>query len=195
MSGSGEKKNSDKLNMVGIATVGFAGSAVVYLSIIGIQALYLNETSSVNEVAQFGKQGEVKNTLKAEQLGKISGATNEVRTGSKAPNGTQLYSIPIDAAMKLVVRDAANDPANLVPAISRSEFATIKPAFGRPQTLATPQPLGHSAPPPPPVVDPSAPAPTTPEGTPPPAGAAPAPATPAAAPATTPLVPAAGNPR
>ena len=97
MSSHGEKKNPDKMNIVGVATVGFAGCAFVYLSIIGIEALYLNESSRVDEVAKFGKQEETKRTLKAEQVGKIT----EPRLGIKAPNGTQLYTVPIDAAKAL----------------------------------------------------------------------------------------------
>lgn len=213
MSSHGEKKNPDKMNVVGVATVGFAGCAFVYLAIIGIEGLYLNESSRVDEVAKFGKQEETKKTLKAEQLGKIT----EPRLGTKAPNGTQLYTVPIDAAKALVLRDVAVDPANLVPAVSRSEFTTIKPVFGRPQTLPSAVPLGQSAPPPPPVdpaavppagapTDPAVPGATPPAGATPtapeapaPGAAAPAPAAPTApaptAPATTPTVPAGGNPR
>ncbi|MBK7071929.1 MAG: hypothetical protein IPH44_06470 [Myxococcales bacterium] len=199
MSSHGEKKNPDKMNIVGVATVGFAGCAFVYLSIIGIEALYLNESSRVDEVAKFGKQEETKRTLKAEQVGKIT----EPRLGIKAPNGTQLYTVPIDAAKALVLRDVAVDPANLVPAVSRSEFTTIKPVFGRPQTLPSAVPIGQSAPPPPPPVDPAvapAGAPTDPAapGVTPPAGAptpaAPAPTAPAGT-APAPAVPAAANPR
>ncbi|MBK9031134.1 MAG: hypothetical protein IPL61_07330 [Myxococcales bacterium] len=197
MSAHGEKKNPDKLNTVSIATVGFAGAAVVYLSIIGIEAIYLNESSRVDQTAQFGRQEETKKTLKAEQIGKIT----EPRLGPKAPNGTQLYVVPIDTAKQLVLRDVAVDPANLVPAVSRSEFTTIKPAFGRPQNLSAPQPIGHSAPPPvDPPVDPPAPAdgatPAPADGvTPTPAdGATPTPAA-APAPATTPTVPAASGSR
>jgi hypothetical protein len=144
MSSHGEKKNPNKMNIVGVATVGFAGCAFVYLAIIGIEALYLNESSRVDEVAKFGKQEETKKTLRAEQIGTIT----EPRLGTKAPNGTQLYTVPIDAAKALVLRDVAVDPANLVPAVSRSEFTTIKPVFGRPQTLPSAVPIGQSAPPP-----------------------------------------------
>ena len=200
MSSHGEKKNPDKLNVVGVATVGFAGCAFVYLAIVGIEALYLNESSRVDEVAKFGKQEETKKTLRAEQIGKIT----EPRLGTKAPNGTQLYTVPIDTAKALVLRDVAVDPANLVPAVGRSEFTTIKPVFGRPALLPGPVGIGLSAPPPPPIdptvvvpgegtvtpTDGSAPAPTG--GT--PAPAAPAPAAPApAAPAPAAPAPAAGG--
>lgn len=213
MSSSGEKKNPDKMNTLGIATVGFAGCAFVYLSITGIEALYLNESSRVDEVARFGKQEETKRTLKAEQVGKIT----EPRLGPKAANGTQLYTVPIETAKTLILHDVGVDPANLVPAVSRSEFTTIKPVFGRPQNLPAALPIGHSAPPPAPVdpnappVDPNAPpaagvAPATggtapaPAGTAPAGGAAPpaagiAPAPVAPTPATTAPVPTGGNQR
>jgi hypothetical protein len=148
MSAQGEKKNPDKLNTVGIVTVGLAGSAMVYLAIIGVQALYQNETSQVDEVAQFGRQADVRNTLKAEQVGYIN--EPRIRQGATGIGGAQLHIIPIEAAKDLVLNDVKVDPANLVPAVSRSEFTTIKPVFGRPVALPGPVGIGQSAPPPPP---------------------------------------------
>lgn len=166
----GAKRNPDKLNTIAIVTVGLTGSALVYLSIIAIQAWYLNESSAVDQVAQFGKQGEVRKSLKAEQVGKIT----EPRIGVELkPSKLQLYTIPIDVAKDLIIRDAKLDPANLVPAIARSEQPTIQPAFGRPKALPP-------APPPvePGVIDPGAAVPGADQPASVPATGAPAPAAP-----------------
>ncbi|MEZ4401839.1 MAG: hypothetical protein R3B06_17555 [Kofleriaceae bacterium] len=204
MSEHGEKKNPDKLNTVAIVTVGLTGAALVYLSIIGVETLYLGDAARVNKVAKFGRQGETMVTLRATQVGKVTGnGGHEALTGGKGRDGVQLYVVPIEAAMDLVVRDVKVDPANLVPAVSRSEFTTIKPVFGRPQVLSAPQPIGQSAP----VVDPAAPVDgAAPDGAAPADATAPAGATapvetgaaatpPATAPATTTPVPSGANPR
>jgi hypothetical protein len=190
MSSHGEKKNPDKMNTVTIVTVGLTGAALVYISIIAIEALYLNETSRVDEVAAFGKQGDVRTSLRTTQIGNITEA--RIRTNVLGLNNVQLYSIPIDEAKRLVLHDAKQDPANLVPAVTRSEFTTIKPVFGRPSLLPSPVGLGLSAPPPV-VPDPAAAVPggTAPTGqgteAPPtaPAAGGPAPAAAAAPPAGT----------
>ncbi len=131
----GAKKNPDRLNTIAIVTVGLTGSVLVYLSIIGIEAWYLNESSAVDHVAKFGKQAETRATLKAEQVGKIT----EPRLGVVyGPNNVQLYTTPIDAAKELIIRDAKVDPANLIQVIARSEKATIEPWFGRPRLIVAP---------------------------------------------------------
>lgn len=191
----GAKRNpDDKLNTIGIATVGAVGSALVYLSIVGLQAFYAGETAIVDEIAQFGDQEKVRNSLKSEQVGKIT--TDLRRMGWSTADGKPVVSIPIEQAMRLVVRDASTDPANLVPAVGRADKATIQPVFGRPLALPPPPPppepppvdgqvpgvvppagADAPAPAPDPGAAPAAPAPTAPAA---PAPAAPAPAAPAA---------------
>lgn len=143
----GPKKNN-ALNTIGIITVGVVGSVFVYVSIIGLQALYVSETSAVSVQKSFGAQGEVKDSLKAEQVGNISDAGR--RMSVFGPSNTQLLIVGIDAAKKLVVRDAG-DPSRLVPAIGPSIKPSIAPLFGRPQPLPP-------EPPPAPPVDGAAPA-------------------------------------
>ena len=186
MEAHGAAKKNNTLNTLGIVTVGVVGAVLVYVSIIGLQSFYVSETSPIAEVKSFGTQGEVKSSLKAEQIGNIT----ELRMKSKGkPEDTQLYTIGIDAGKKLIIRDA-QDPSRLVPAVGPSIKPTIAPAFGRPQ------PLPPAAPPPvldaPPAIDPAtglpvvpaAPATGTPvpaTGTPGPAAATPPAATPPAA--------------
>lgn len=147
------KKNPDTLNTIGIVTVGAVGSALVYLSIVGLQAFYVNETSHVDAIASFGDQEKTRTSLKSKQVGAIT----EPRRMWQTPEGKPVISIPIDAAKSLIVRDAAVDPANLVPTVGKSEKSTIQPVFGRPIALpqqppaptapVTPDPAGGPVPP------------------------------------------------
>jgi hypothetical protein len=182
----GPKKNPDKLNTIGVVTVGAVGSSLVYLSIVGLQAFYVNETSTVDSVATFGDQAKARSSLKSDQVGKI---TDPRRMNWNDTAGKPVISIPIDAAKKLIVQDAKVDPANLIPVVGKSEKSTIQPIFGRPIALP-------AAPPPAPVTpDMPAPGAVPPDGAAAPAPAAPAPAAPAAATtATTPAAPAPATP-
>jgi hypothetical protein len=187
-------KKNNTLNTIGIITVGVVGSVFVYVAIIGLQALYVSETSAIATVKSFGAQGEVKASLRAEQIGNIT----EPRTRAPfGPDNTPLYAIGIDAAKALIIRDAG-DPSRFVPAVAPSVKATIAPAFGRPQPLPPPPPPPDpTAPPVDGAADPGAAGGTVPAGSGLPDGPAgappsgePAPTTPPAAGAT-----AAGGPR
>jgi hypothetical protein len=169
MSSEGAKKNPDNLNTIGIITVGAVGSALVYLSIVGLQAFYVDETAVVDEVRSFGDQEKVRADLKATQTGNI---TDFLRKGNAA-DGRPVVSIGIDRAKSLIVADARVDAANLVPMVGRSDKGTIQPIFGRP--VALPPPPTDAVPPP---ADGSVP------GAVPPDGAAPPGAAPGTAPAT-----------
>lgn len=135
--GHGPKKNPDNLNTIGIITVGGAGAALVYLSIVGLQAFYVDETAVVDEIRHFGDQEKTRVSLKTEQVGRIT--TDLTRKGVNA-EGKPLIAIPIETAKALVVEAAKVDPANLVPMIGRSEASTIQPIFGRPVALPPPPP-------------------------------------------------------
>ena len=160
-------QKNNTLNTIGIVTVGIVGSVFVYVSIVALQALYVSETAPVATQKAFGAQGEIKDSLKAEQMGNI----NDPRIGAVyGPANTQLYGVGITAAKALIIRDG-KDPAHLVPAIGASDQPNIAPAFGRPQPLQLPPTT-------PPGTD-------TPAGDTPPGGAPPAAgALPGAAPTT-----------
>jgi hypothetical protein len=140
----GTKKNPDQLNTIGIITVGGVGAALVYLSIVGLQAFYVGETSVVDEVRKFGDQGKLRDDLRATQTGHN---TDFVRKAPLEPGKPGMVTIGIDAAKALVLRDAKVDPSNLIPAVGKSDLSTIQPIFGRPIPLAAPPP----APVPPPA--------------------------------------------
>jgi hypothetical protein len=157
----GPKKAEDKLNMIGVVVVGICGAVLVYVSIVLLQAFYVNDSSAVNLERDFDKQDSPRKLLRAAQLENIG----EYRRGGQ-DNGVETFRIPIDQAMSLVLEDAKADPSKLIPAVGVSDKETIAPVYGRPQPLAAPP----ATPTPTPEVVPGA----TP-GTP---GAPPAPGTP-----------------
>lgn len=123
---SGPKRNPDKLNTIGIVVVGICGAVLVYVSIIALQAFYMEDSAGVQTMADYGGMEKPALGHKADELRNIS----EV---GKNPGGT--YHMKIDDAMQLIIRDAAKDPSHLVPALPPSTKPTIEPTYGRPKPL------------------------------------------------------------
>ena len=125
---SGPHRNEDKVNTIGIVVVGICGAVLVYVSITALQAFYVNDTSEIQVMADYGGQDTSSKSVRADQLNHIAeyGA-------NAAGGGTQTYHVKIDRAMQLVVDQAKVDPGSLVPAVGRSDKSTIDPVFGRPK--------------------------------------------------------------
>src|SRR6476620_2429118 len=124
---SGPKRNPDKLNTIGIVVVGICGAVMVYVTIAGLQAFYMNNTSQIQHAADYKDMDLTAKGHKADEMRNIT----EAATNTGAPT----YRIPIDHAMQLVVEQAQTDPAHLVPTLLKADKATIEPAFGRPKPL------------------------------------------------------------
>src|SRR5690349_14286327 len=143
---SGPHRNPDKLNSIGIVVVGICGAVLVYVATVAVQAFYMNETSQIQTMADYGGQDTAHKSLRAQQLENIQ------RYEPKAPppppkkegdpQAPQLYSISIDDAIPLVVQAAKRDPSNLVPGIGPAVSPTVRPIFGRPQPLQQAAPAG-----------------------------------------------------
>ena len=129
---SGPKRNPDKLNTIGIVVVGICGAVLVYVTIVALQAFYMNDTSEVQTMADYGGQDTTAKGHKADEMRNIT------EVGKNAAGDT--VHIKIEDAMNLVIRDAQKDPSHLVPALPPSTKPTIQPVFGRPKTLETPPP-------------------------------------------------------
>jgi hypothetical protein len=173
MSG-GAKRNSDKLNTIGIVVVGICGAALVHVSITLLQAFYMSDSSDVQTMADYGGQDTAFQRTRADELGNITQCVNQM--GAAGGTGASTHKIQIEDAMRLVVEDARRDPAMLVPQFGRADKPTIKAKFDRPEPLDAPAPA-PAAP-----TDPAAPAPA--------AGDAAAPGAAAAAPAAAGVAPA-----
>jgi hypothetical protein len=142
---SGPKRNPDKLNTIGVVVVGICGAVLVYVTIVALQAFYMNDTSEIQTMADYGGQDTTAKTHRASEMGNI----NDYGKNSAAPNATQTYRIPIDdpkdpsnpnTAIKRVIESAKTDPAHLVPALPPATKPTIEPVFGRPKPIAPPAP-------------------------------------------------------
>jgi hypothetical protein len=140
---SGPKRNPDKLNTIGVVVVGICGAVLVYVTIVALQAFYMNDTSEVQHKADFGDMDVTAKGKKADELRNIS-------EPAANPGGNGTYRMKIEDAMKLVVADAKTDPSHLGGSkLPPSTKETIPPQFGRPKIggdTAAP-PAGGATPP------------------------------------------------
>jgi hypothetical protein len=146
---SGPKRNPDKLNTIGVVVVGICGAVLVYVTIVALEAFYVNDTSEIQTMADYGGQDTNARSLRTEQLNRIGEyGTNPKPVEPKAGEAakSQTYRVPIDVAMKLVVERAKGDASTLVPAIGRADKSTVLPIFGRPKLAPAPPAPGGAAP-------------------------------------------------
>jgi hypothetical protein len=168
---SGPKRNADRLNTIGVVVVGICGAVLVYVTIVALEAFYVNDTSEIQTMADYGGQDTSVRSMRTEQVNRIAEYGTNPKPTAPKPGETprqQSYRVPIDVAMKIVVEGAKSRPEALVPAVGPSDKATVLPIFGRPKLTpppAAPAPAGGAAPAP---AGGAAPAPA--------GGAAPAPA-------------------
>ena len=137
---SGPKRNPDKLNTIGVVVVGICGAVLVYVTIVALEAFYVNDTSEIQMMADYGGQDTGARSLRTEQVNRIGEyGTNPAPVAPKANEAAraQSYRVPIDVAMKLVVEGAKTHPESLIPAVGASDKSTVLPIFGRPKPLAT----------------------------------------------------------
>src|SRR5688572_28274878 len=118
---SGPKRNPDKLNSIGVVVVGICGAVLVYVSIVALQAFYMNDSSEVQTMADYGGQDTTFQSLRATQTNTIEdcGPNQRPEAGKQ-----QTYRIPIKYAIKLVADGAKVDPSNLVPSQGHSDKPT-----------------------------------------------------------------------
>jgi len=138
---SGPKRNPDRLNTIGIVVVGLCGAVLVYVTIVALQAFYVNDTSEIQTIADYGGQDTAARSLRTDQVNRIAEYASNPKPAAPKPNEAarpQTYRIPIDVAMKLVVEGAKSDPSSLIPAMGRSDKGTVLPVFGRPKPLTPP---------------------------------------------------------
>lgn len=130
---SGPKRNEDSLNTIGVVVVGICGAVMVYVSITALQAFYMNDTSELQTMADYGGQDTTAKSHKAEEMRNIT----EPQMG-----GTP--SISIDKAMDLVIANT-KEGKPVVPAVqvgangqAFKPKATEVPHAGVPELIAAP---------------------------------------------------------
>src|SRR4029453_10329843 len=116
---SGPKRNPDRLNTIGVVGVGICGAVLVYVTIVALQAFYMNDTSEIQTMADYGGQDTTAKGHKADEMRNITEAARNAVGAGQEPT----FRIPIDRAMTLVVEDAKKDPAHLIPALPPSDKA------------------------------------------------------------------------
>jgi hypothetical protein len=129
---SGPKRNPDKLNTIGVVVVGVCGAVLVYVTIVALQAYYMNDTSEIQTMADYGGQDTTAKTHRAAEMQNIN---QNPPIKNQVAGGTQTYQVPIEVAMKRVIEDAKTDPSHLIPALPKSDKPTIEPVFGRPKPI------------------------------------------------------------
>ena len=146
---SGPKRNPDRLNTIGVVVVGICGAVLVYVTIVALQAFYVNDTSEIQTMADYGGQDTNAKSLRTEQLNRIAEYGTNPRPAAPKANELarpQTYRIPVDVAIKLVVEGAKSHPDSLVPALGPSDKSTALPIFGRPKLLPAAAPAPAPAP-------------------------------------------------
>ena len=133
---SGPKRNPDRLNTIGIVVVGICGAVLVYVSISALQAFYMNDTSEIQTMADYGGNDTAVKSMRSAQIHNIT----DVGSNPVDPKRPATYHIDVKDAMKLTLEAAKVDPANLVPTVGRSETPTVQPIYGRPKPLSTTPP-------------------------------------------------------
>jgi hypothetical protein len=128
---SGPHRNEDKLNTIGIVVVGICGAVLVYCTIVALQAFYVNDTSEVQTMADYGGNETTVKAMRADQVRNIS----EYGMNGAA-EGT--YHMPIERAMQLIVDGAKNGDAAFVPAVGPANCRTSLPIPGRGHPDPTP---------------------------------------------------------
>src|SRR5689334_13695867 len=106
---SGPKRNPDKLNTIGVVVVGICGAVMVYVTITALQAFYMNDTSEIQTMADYGGQDSTARGRKADEIRNITEAASNPAAGGATPT----YRIDINAAAMLVSQDAKKDPSHL----------------------------------------------------------------------------------
>ncbi|HEY6174777.1 MAG TPA: hypothetical protein VIX73_10050, partial [Kofleriaceae bacterium] len=138
---SGPKRNPDRLNTIGVVVVGICGAVLVYVTIVALQAFYVNDTSEIQTMADYGGQDTNAKSLRTEQVNRIGEYGTNPRPQAPKANEAQrpqTYRVPIDVAMKRVVEDARADPGALVLSLGHSDKPTVLPIFGRPKLIPAP---------------------------------------------------------
>src|SRR5205814_7319786 len=82
---SGPKRNPDRLNTIGVVVVGICGAVLVYVTIVALEAFYVNDTSEIQTMADYGGQDINAKSLRTEQLNRINEYGTNPRPAAAKP--------------------------------------------------------------------------------------------------------------
>ena len=69
---SGPKRNPDTLNTIGVVVVGICGAVLVYVTIVALQAFYMNDTSEIQTMADYGGNDTSARSIRTAQIHNIT---------------------------------------------------------------------------------------------------------------------------
>ena len=124
MSG-GASRASDKVNTYGIVLIGVVAAILLWVSVIALQAYYQNTEGALEAERDAANKGREVRDLKAAQLATLQ--ETKVVDPKKG-----IVTLPIEDAMRLVVRDARGGAPALVPAVGPDDKPTVPAAWGHP---------------------------------------------------------------
>lgn len=142
---SGPKRDADQFNTLGVIVIGICGAVMVYVTIVALQAFYMNDTSEIQTMADYGGQDTSARSRRADELRNIT----EAAANGVTPGMPRTYRIRIDGdhgAMELVANDAKTAPDHLVPLAPAAVKTTVKPIFSRGQPIESPAAPAPGAP-------------------------------------------------
>ena len=165
------EKSEDNVNGMAIVVIGLATTAILWASVIALQAYFENTEGEIAQQRAIVGRADGVRGLKSKQ-------TNVLHQTTYAdPNKGTLKRLSIEHAKSAVLRDAKAGASTLIPTLGLLDKPSVPATAGKPALV----PADGAASPP---ADPAAPAEAAPGAT-LPAEAAPAAPTPAAAPTGT----------
>lgn len=134
------RKAQDRVNTFGVVLIGVVATVLLWVSVVALQAYYYNTAGQLEtERNATGKNREVRD-LKADQQAYL-------QEGKYVDPTKGIVTIPIEDAMRLVLRDVKAGAPSLVPAIGAHDQATVPAVSGRPpDTAAAPAAPGGTTP-------------------------------------------------
>jgi hypothetical protein len=100
---SGPKRNPDKLNTIGVVVVGICGAVLVYVTIVALQAFYVDDTSEIQTMADYGGQDKPAREARASQTLSLSAPPSQ---NPRQAGLQQTYRVPLQSAIDHVIQDA-----------------------------------------------------------------------------------------
>jgi hypothetical protein len=134
------RKAQDRVNTFGVVLIGMVAAVLLWVSVVALQAYYYSTNGKLEtQRSATGKGREVRD-LKAEQRAYL-------QEGKYVDPKKGIVTIPIDDAMKLVLRDGKAGAPSLVPAIGAHDQPTVPAVSGRPpDNVQPPAAPGGAAP-------------------------------------------------
>ena len=127
-------KQPDRVNGLAIVIIGLASSALLWASVIALQAYYeVTEGEIAAQRATMGRADGVRG-LKAKQTESLN------MTVYADPNKGTLKRLAIAHAKKAVLRDAKAGNKSLIPTLGELNTATIPASAGKPAIVPVPAP-------------------------------------------------------